>query len=89
MDKIIATGLLVEKIREYATDRAANVAKGKETPWLAALLMQKYGHGFVDAVTVIYDSPRAADMVLVAFKHETTRLDADWCGLPGDIVARA
>jgi hypothetical protein len=78
MDQYVAAGMLIEKIREYAQGRAANVARGAETPRLAALLVQKYGRGMVDAMTLIYDSQRAADAVSLAADHETSLIDPGW-----------
>lgn len=85
---------LVLKVRDYAGSRAQDVARGAETPRLAALLLQKYGQGVMDAVATIYDSPRAADAISQALDEETARIDPDWrehnrerwAGRPADVV---
>lgn len=46
---------LVSDLREYAEGRKSNVARGAETPELAALLVQKYGYGAATAVSIIFD----------------------------------
>lgn len=51
---------------------------GGERPRLAALLVQKYGRGIVDAVTLLYDSSRAADPISRVVDEETAIIDPDW-----------
>lgn len=96
MDKEHAVAQLVRQVRDYAGGRANDVARGAETPRLAALLLQKYGRGVADAVATIYDSPRAADAIYQALDEETARIDPDWrehdrerwAGRPADVLAR-
>lgn len=86
---------LVQRVRDYGQARAADVARGAETPRLAALLVQKYGTGIADATAVVFDHPRAADPVRVAVDEETARIDPQWreharerwAGRPADVVA--
>ena len=48
---------LSDEIREYAAGRAKDVARGAETPWLAALLPQKYGHGLLLGARIALGCP--------------------------------
>ncbi|HFK1747742.1 TPA: hypothetical protein ACGX4N_004606 [Bacillus cereus] len=63
MEQKIIIEMLIKKIREYANGRRNDVARGAETPRLAAHLLEKYGIGMIDAVSTIYEPPRAADDV--------------------------
>ena len=95
MDENIAIERLVRQVKEYANGRAKDVARGAETPQLAALLVQKYGLGVIDAVATVYDSPRTADPIAKVVDEETAKIDPDWrehaqqrwAGLPADVVA--
>ncbi len=78
MDEQTAVALLTEKVREYAQARQQDVARGAERPRLAALLVQKYGRGIVDAVALLYDSPRVADPISRVIDEETAIIDPDW-----------
>lgn len=78
MDKQIAVERLVQQVRQYAAGRASDVARGAETSQLAALLVQKYGRGVVDAVVVIYNTPRAADPIAEVVDEETAKIDPLW-----------
>ena len=78
MDEQTAVSLLTEKVREYAQARQQDVARGAERPRLAALLVQKYGRGIVDAVALLYDSPRVADPICRVIDKETAIIDPDW-----------
>ncbi len=53
MDENVAVERLLQQVKEYANGGASDVARGAETPRLAALLVQKYGRGVVDALAVI------------------------------------
>ena len=85
---------LVEHVRDYARSRARDVARGAESPRLAALLIQKYGRGVADAAAILLDSPRTADPISEAVDEETAKIDPDWrghdrerwSGRPADIV---
>ena len=66
MNQQRAIELLQAQVRDYARQRAKDVARGAETPRLAALLVQKYGKGVVDALAVVFDSARSADPVMAA-----------------------
>lgn len=69
---------LERQIREFARSRAKDVERGAETPRLAALILQKYGRGVVDAVSTIFDSPRVADPIYKAIDEETFLIDPNW-----------
>jgi len=70
---------------------------GAETPRLAALLVQKYGLGVIDAMTTIFGSPMAADPISQVVDDETARIDPlwrehareRWAGRPADVVAHS
>lgn len=95
MDEQMAIERLVRQVKDYASGRAKDVARGAETPRLAALLMQQYGRGLVDAVSAIYDTPRAADPISNVVDEETAKIDPlwrehdreRWAGRPADVVA--
>ncbi|WP_233584988.1 hypothetical protein [Aquabacterium soli] len=90
----MAVELLVAQVKDYASDRAKDVARGAETPRLAALLVQKYGRGVVDAVATIFETPRAADPIFKAVDEETAKIDPlwrehnreRWAGRPADVI---
>lgn len=96
MDREQATERLVQQVRVYAEGRAKDVARGAETPRLAALLLQKYGQGVIDAVTAIYDTPRAADAISRALDEATQKIDPQWqehnrerwAARPADVVGQ-
>lgn len=69
---------LVAQVRSYAESRANDVARGAETPRLAALLLQHYGRGVIDAAGVIFDSLRAADPISAVLDEETAKIDPEW-----------
>ncbi|SHI11849.1 hypothetical protein [Pollutimonas bauzanensis] len=75
MNETFAIERLVLQVREYASGRATDVARGAETPKLAALLLQKYGAGVIDAVATIFDSPRVADPINRVVDEETALID--------------
>lgn len=95
MDEQIAVELLAQQVKDYANGRAKDVARGAETPRLAALLVQKYGRGVIDAVATIFDSPRSADPISKVVDDETAKIDPlwrehdkeRWAGRPADVVA--
>lgn len=97
MDKQVAVERLVGLVKDYANGRAKDVARGAETPRLAALLVQKYGRGIVDAVGIIFDSPRAVDPISKVVDDETAKIDPlwrehdreRWAGRPADVVAHS
>lgn len=68
---------LLEQVREYGAHRAKAVARGLETPRLAALLVQKYGQGVADAARLILGR-RASREVMLAVDKAVERLDPDW-----------
>ncbi|MGV2886200.1 hypothetical protein [Paenibacillus taichungensis] len=94
MDEKIVIDRLILEVKEYASGRAKDVARGAETPRLAALLLQKYGSGVTKAVSLIFDSPRAADPISKVLDEETAKIDPQWrehnqerwAGRPADIT---
>lgn len=97
MDEQVAVERLVDQVKTYANGRTKDVARGAETPRLAALLVQKYGRGVIDAVATIFDSPRVADLISKTVDEEVTKIDPlwrehdreRWAGRPADVVARS
>ncbi|SOE95507.1 hypothetical protein SAMN05414139_08387 [Burkholderia sp. D7] len=61
-------GALIEEIQRYAGNRAQDVARGAETPALAALMVEKFGEGLVKAAYLL--GVGCADEL----KHEIDRL---------------
>lgn len=95
MNEQRAIELLQAQVRDYARQRAKDVARGAETPRLAALLVQKYGKGVVDALAVVFVSARSVDPVMSVVDEEVSRIDPlwqehnreRWAGRPADVVA--
>ncbi len=95
MDEKSAVERLVQQVKDYANTRAKDVARGAETPRLAALLVQKYGLGVIDTMSILFDGPRAADPISKVVDQEVERLDPlwrehaneRWAGRPADVVA--
>lgn len=95
MDEKIAVYRIVQKVKDYADGRAMDVARGAETPRLAALLVQKYGLGIVDAVAAIFESPEVVGPIAKLVDDEVVRIDPlwqehakeRWAGRPADVVA--
>lgn len=95
MDEKIAVERLVQQVKDYANGRAKDVARGAETPRLAALLVQKYGRGVVDAVATVFDNPRSAALIYEVVDEETAKIDPlweehnreRWAGRPADVVS--
>lgn len=52
MDEKIVIDRFVKQVKDYAKGKKHDVARGAESPRLAALLLQKYGLGIVDAVSL-------------------------------------
>ena len=95
MDEQFTVEKLIDLVRDYAKSRGKDVARGAETSRLAALLVQKYGRGVVDAVATMFDNPSSTHSVLKIVDEETARLDPlwkehdreRWAGRPSDVVA--
>lgn len=66
------------KLQKYVDDRAAAVARGAETPAMAALLLQTYGNGLLDAAAEILGDKRAADPIRIVLEEAVMHLDPDW-----------
>lgn len=94
MDESTASENLILELREYASLRQRDVARGAESPRLAALLVQKFGLGLSKAVERIYGSPRAADPINSAVDVCVAQIDPNWReharerwnGRPADVV---
>lgn len=78
MEQEIIINKIISKIKEYAHERMNNVERGTETPKLAALILQKYGSGMIDAVAIFYDNPRTTDTIYKVLDEETSKIDEDW-----------
>ena len=79
-NEVLATASLERLINAYANIRATSVARGAETPQLAALLLRKYGAGMADAVTAIFDDASAAVPLTQLVDREVEKLDPQWRG---------
>ncbi len=96
LDEQLAVERLVSRVRQYAAGRANDVARGAETPRLAALLLQKFGRGVAETVAEIYGSPRAADPIDTVVDEEVAKIDPlwrehdreRWAGRPADVVSQ-
>lgn len=78
MDQKFAINMLIRQVEEYAAGKIGDVARGSETPRLAALLMQKYGRGIVDAVALLCDKPGIADLISHAVDKAASEIDPAW-----------
>ncbi len=78
MEQEIIIEKITYKLKEYSQGKINDVKRGAETPRLAGLLLQKYGCGLVDAVTVFYDNPRVADSIYKILDEETFKIDPEW-----------
>ena len=68
--------MLRAAIREYGEDRAKNVARGAETPRLAALLTQKCAWGVIEAAKILDGQvPLGLNQVM---DETVAKLDPDW-----------
>lgn len=61
----------------YAAGRAADVTVGTETPELAALLVQKYGLGLVEATRRLHSVP-VAEQLAVEVEKAVAAIDPRW-----------
>lgn len=66
-----------EKITDFADARAQEVRDGRETERFAALLVQKYGKGFVDMALVV-DDKDLADNLQQWTDFMTDAVDKNW-----------
>jgi len=97
MNEQIAIERLMQQVKDYARGRAQDVERGAETPRLAALLVQKYGRGVVDACATIFANARTADPISKVVDEETVKIDPlwrehnseRWAGRPADVVAHS
>ncbi|MDF0490380.1 hypothetical protein PX554_19820 [Sphingomonas sp. H39-1-10] len=94
MDDRIAVEQLAALVRDYASGRESDVAAGRETPRLAALLVQKYGWGVHDAAVALFGSERArpvidaADQAMVSIDPDWRRHDRErWEARPADLAS--
>lgn len=72
-----STYRLARYILDYATGRASDVARGAETPHLAALLLQKYGLGIVAAADVTLGIQANITLRKILDK-EVAQIDPQW-----------
>jgi hypothetical protein len=93
----IAVERLIRAVKDFADGRVKDVARRAETPKLAALLVQKYGLGVVDAAAAIFESPRTVGPIGEVVDEETAKIDPlwrehareRWAGRPADVVAHS
>lgn len=78
MDESQALEQVARQTKDHAKRLAEDVVRGVSTPRLAARLLMEYGRGVIDAVTLIYDSPRAMDAIGHVLDKEMTKMDPDW-----------
>lgn len=69
---------LVLKFDEYASHRQADVLKGLETPELAALLVQKYGQGMIDAIETIFPDSMPLQDFQETIDRWVSSIDPNW-----------
>lgn len=72
---------LAIRVKDYASVRTKNVARGAETPTLAALLLQQYALGIQDSVAIIFDENRVALDCFRSFVDvdaEIAKIDPQW-----------
>ena len=62
------------EICQYAEGRRKDVARGAETPELAALLVQKYGYGLLQGVRIVLGRAISNDVL----DEEVEKIDPDW-----------
>jgi hypothetical protein len=87
---------VLKKLAEYAKGRASDVARGAETPELAALLLQKYGYGLCDAFALCFpesqDRPSYGDVdaaVAVIDPEWQTSAKRRWAARPAGLAGTA
>lgn len=66
------------RLRAYVDGRISDVARGAETPRLAALLVQKYGLGLADATAEFLEGRSGAGEIAKATDEAVHRIDPDW-----------
>lgn len=73
--------LVIHDLREYAVGRKNDVARGAETPALAALLLEKYGYGLAKAASLLRDASdghiKPPD-VIAEVDALVAEIDPDW-----------
>lgn len=81
---------VIEEIRRYADERKSDVARGVETPALAALMVEKFGEGMGKLLSAIASLDgsfmKEVDKLVHEIdpdysKHRQSRLDARPAGL--------
>lgn len=80
MDANYVTEELIKNIQQYAKGRASDVKRGAETPRFAALLLQKYGYGILEAVRILDDENRTIDTAKLwkVVDEEVEKIDPQW-----------
>lgn len=69
--------MVEQQLRDYAVARAKVVARGLETPHLAALLVRKYGQGVLDTVATLL-GPQYTETLGAVLDREVKAIDAEW-----------
>lgn len=87
---------LAEEIRSHASSRMNDVARGAETPELAALLVEKYGMGLAKAAALaadVFDVPapdltREVDRLVAEIDPDTkAHREKRWAQRPAGLTA--
>lgn len=80
MNQKYTTERLIFEIQNYAKGRTSDVERGAETPRFAALLLQKYGYGMIDAIRIMTDNDRSIDTSLLykILDEEVEKIDPKW-----------
>lgn len=78
MDEKNVIDKLVQEVINYASSRKKDIVRGVDTPRLAALLLQKYGVGVIDAVSILFDSPSVAVPIYQVLDEKTAKIDPQW-----------
>lgn len=94
MDEQAVVVRLVRMVKVFAERRAACVECGGETPRYAALMVQKYGEGLLDAEAEIFDRRYASGEINKAIEEEMAKIYPLWRehnrerreGGPADVV---
>jgi hypothetical protein len=72
---------LIQRLERYARCRALNVHNGLESPYLAALLLHKFGEGLSCALSILFNVNEIASAAETFAQHmhaATVGLDPAW-----------
>lgn len=69
---------LVVRVQEYARKVSLSVSSGAATPYLAAQLLQQYGHGVADSAAALFTDPKVSAPITAVLNKEIIRIDPSW-----------